>query len=115
MEVEKAKKEELPDFGDGEDSEVEFQKVVETDKDVASDAIISLKPRKDLISVAPMPPMLIWLLLLLSPRPSARRGLSTRFRGAKPGLELSQETIKDGGDRGCSPPGPRTATQKGPR
>ena len=49
MEVEKVKEEEEPDFGVEEDNEVEFQKVVETDKDVASDAIIPLKPRKDLM------------------------------------------------------------------
>ena len=53
MEVEKVKEEEAPDFGVEDDNEVEFQKVVETDKDVASDAIIPLKPRKDLMSVPP--------------------------------------------------------------
>ena len=43
MEVEKVKEEEEPDFGVEEDNEVEFQKVVETDKDVAADATIPLK------------------------------------------------------------------------
>ena len=42
MEVEKVKEAEEPDFGDGEDNEVEFQKVVERDKDVAADATIPL-------------------------------------------------------------------------
>ena len=123
MEVEKVKEEEEPDFGVEDDNEVEFQKVVETDKDVASDAIIPLKPRKDLMSVAPDASDVDGAASFALPSAKARaRSIPPVSRSkSKPRAKSlartrsrTREAIKDVGDRGRSPPS-RPATQKGPR